>query len=173
MEEYKKHIKIYNEIKTLGPKMSWYYKLNEHEKNEAINNTLLQLLAKEKEGVIQLIDLQVYKGYMFITLKNAIGRILNTRKTIANQARITAIDINDIQIGYQAGFDVDEKFDLKIISNINKAIFRWHIRGWDITYISKAIGMPPSTVARRLHKVEEYLVKGGKISKLRKKWLAK
>ena len=109
-------------------------------------------------------------GYLFITLKNTIARILNDKKTIAGKARKLSLDIDDLELGDNDCSEVE--LDFTGISPFNKAIFRWHLKGWTFKYLSDVTKMPEPTLSRRIHKLERYFL-NMKMSKLELKWFAK
>jgi hypothetical protein len=146
-----KHNRLHKELQSKAKKLSWYYKLSDHEKQEAINNAMLKLLEKEKEGILNLDNQEEYMGYLFITLKNAIGRFFQSRKTIASKAIQYSREVAESDA---VSNDEINQLDLSKLSQINRAIFRWYMRGWTILYLSKAIGIPESTIGYKLKRIK-------------------
>lgn len=154
-ENYKK------ELLELAKYIPGYHQLEHHQKQTSINNALLNLINKMNEGLVDADDYEVYKHYMFITLRNAINRHFAYQKTLkGTQERIFAIDI-EANEPIQRYFDnLDYKSLKQIIGKlkpIDRAIFRWSIRNWTQIDIANALGMTPSSINARMAKIRKKL----------------
>jgi len=158
MKDYKKHNNLYNQIRKLAPKIPLYYKLEHHQKQEAINNTLINLLKKEAEGKLILDDYEHYKGYLFITLKNAISRFLQVRNTQRYKNEHIFIEDNFTE-SFTEIETKDNKLNLNHLTPLWKSLFRWYMRKWTYRYISKVTGIPESTVFTTLKRIKTDLSK--------------
>lgn len=164
MKEYRKHIKLLKEIRHLAWKIKGTRSISTHERETAINNTLMALLKKEEEGILELNSYENYKGYMFLTIRNYIYRLHEHKQTQIYSfhndffEETNEKDIIDEQESYK-DFLNKEEIDAKIkrLPDFDRALLRWTMRGWSQLYLSEATGIPRTTLGARLLKIKKAL----------------
>ena len=169
-EEYKKpnqpinvdSTKIYNEIKELATtKFSFYYKLDQDERQTLLSEVTLSIYNKMVEGKIST-EYKDYLGYMMISIKNYIYRLLNRRETL--RTRLTNQSTEDItyvhpsftmdEIGYT---DIILNRAIKKLDPADRAVVRWKLRGWLYTDIANAFQVPPRIIIYNYERITERL----------------
>lgn len=164
-EEYKKNIKIYNEIKHLSWRIKGVRSLSPHQLTTAQNDALLAIILTEKAGKIQLVEYTEYKNYLFIITKNAILSQLKKTKiqkiTDSGHSLSQGLDmsyddyISTNQVKLYVGENETIKEKLIQLSQIERAIIRWKIRGWLLKDIAKALSISENTMGKRWKKIKE------------------
>lgn len=151
MIKINKNNKLYSEIKGLCKIIPGNTKLSNHKIQDVIHISLLKLIEKEIEGVVVLEDYNHYRGYMYLIVRNNVFKALNIL-TKDSKSFYQEIDLDDehfnLNDNEQYNMDLVIQRDLKIkltkkylneLSNINRALVRWSLRGWTYQYISDNI----------------------------------
>lgn len=154
--------KIYNEIQELATnKFSFYYKLDSDERQTLISDTTLKIIAKMEQGKIPT-EYKDYLGYMMISIKNGIYRVLNHRETIGYKTFNNSTEdhsynhpvTNIAEIDYT---DVILNRAIKKLDPADRAVIRWKLRGWLYTDIANAFQVPPRIIQYNYERITERL----------------
>jgi len=135
-----------------------FYHIDQHQRDTVLNDTILKLLEKEEQGIISLDNLDDFKAYAFISLKNHINRQFEYKNRICRRDNFKFID----DIYYNEPTVIQDEFnqlDFSKLTPFDRALIRWHTRGWLHKEIAEATGLSESTIGRRLQKVREELSK--------------
>lgn len=152
--------KLLKEITHFLDVMPGNRQLDDHQHNTIINDTYIKLLDKEKQGKIFLDDFEVYKHYMFISVKNAINHLFAYQKTLKGKGeRLFKDDVSWInntsclseEIDYQRIREYINKLPPKI-----RAMWRFNTKyNWSQIYLGYAMNKAESTIWWQLKKIKE------------------
>lgn len=160
MRNYKEIIKIKLQLLSLASNglANCFYNLDRHERETVINDTILRILEKENQGIINLDDFETYKNYAFISLKNHINYVFEYKK---RKCRINNFNFSE-EIPHSQPINYQNeklKLDLTSLTQFEKSLFRWNRRGWEINYLAQIIKKPEKTVGRLIKKIKKDLYK--------------
>ena len=151
-----KQNEIYKEITKLSKVIPQAHQLDRHQLITAVNDAFMKLIEKEQEGVINLDEYDHYKGYMFITIRNAIFRNFQYQKTLKGESEQIFFESS---IHQEPCVYLDVVSDIRYLVNklppIQRAVYRWFKRGWTYSEIARAFGWGISKVQRILHQVRK------------------
>lgn len=161
MNDIKKQKLLLNQIKYLSTKIKGYAKIDKHKMQSLINDTFLKLLEKERNGIIKLDNYEEYKGYMFISIKNAIYRHFKYQKSLkGKQERVYMEETPHTSPSQTIQFNGEIKKLLYLLTPIQRSIFRWHYqRNWEYPFLAKTLGISISGVGGRMTRIRKKLLK--------------
>lgn len=112
------YTELYKYINHLFATYFYTYRLDEDEKNDAIQDCILKILEKEKSGILKS-DIDKNKNYIFITLKNYLI-YFNKQKFKKKSMELDG----EIIVYYDVNLenDLNEEYELQMINDYLKSI---------------------------------------------------
>jgi DNA-directed RNA polymerase specialized sigma24 family protein len=160
------HNKLYQETKDLAPKIKGWRDLDEDQQQSVITDSFMSVLNKMNEGTVNYEDYSVYKGYLFLAIRNNIFKIFHhknhTHEGIRGRFWIEETNLEDHMY---PSVDSDSLYqELKLKDKINKlkpfdrAIFRFITkRGWSAKWVAAHLNIPHTTLNQRMSRIKRQL----------------
>jgi len=160
MRNYKEIIRIKSQLLNMAANglANSFYHIDQHQRDTVLNDTILKLLEKEEQGLISLDNLDEFKAYAFVSLKNHINRQFEYKNRICRRDNFKFIE--DFNYNEPTVFQTEtNELDFSKLTPFNRALFRWYMRGWLHRELAEATGLSEATIGRRIQKVREELIK--------------
>jgi len=148
---------LYKEILDLTPRFSFWYKLDRGDQTTVLTKIFLLIQPRIQSGHIPS-EPKEREGYMMITIKNEIYKMLNHNRTKKRMFEKHLVDESEYDIISEPLIgESDSRIIINQLKPISRAIYRWHLRGWTHKDISKAIGITESGVFHRMQVIKKQL----------------
>ncbi len=159
MKSYENYNK---ELVKLAKFIPGFYKLSLHQRQQAIDDSYMNLMSKMTSGHVPADNYEDYKFYMFITLKNTINRNFEYDKTYNGKGHKLFIEDQSTNSFVQKTKtpDMDMSVLKKLFNQLpprTKAYIRWASRGWSHQYIADAFNTNKCIVNRTIQKARKQL----------------
>ncbi len=161
----KKQEDYYKEIISLAKYVRGYARLSTDDKQTVVSDVYVKLFFMWSTGSLVCDDFEKYKGFMFISIKNAVLNVyFKKNHTKKGRGQNTFIDENLKSIIQPTNeISIDSYFIKKFLNNlspVDRAILRWNLRGWSLSYITKALNTTRAKLNLKIKKIRASLTVG-------------
>jgi DNA-directed RNA polymerase specialized sigma24 family protein len=150
---------LYNEILALTPKFSFWYKLDRDDQTTVLTKVFMIIQPRIESGHIPN-EPKDRKGYLVITIKNEIYKMMNHNNTKRRVYEKQLVDDSEFDMESPPLYDTytELKTIIKELTPFNRAVFRWNKRGWSQSYIGYATNRSEAAVNQRIQNIRKQLL---------------